>query len=862
MTAPVPARDTGRRRRIGVVVACVLAVAGLMAAAPTALGVPVDPQQRLELRQPSGESFDARPFGDEWYNGRETLGGWTVLRDRSSGAWEYAKKVDGRLVPSGLRPGRDRPAGLARHLRDENRSARRHEADGAALAAPGAGPSGGSADPSAPSGAPSPANLGTQRSLVILVQFADQPSLGTTAAQWNARFFGTSDSVSDYFDEVSYGRLAIAPALESHGSANDGVVGWLTLPTNHPNTQGNIGAPNQALTADAIRAADPYVDFGAYDTDGNGRVSEDELHITVIPAGWEASRSCGARAVWAHKWSTGTQTPVVDGVGAGLDYTQFGEKHCDSNGARPARQATLGVIVHELGHDLDLPDLYDTDKSSKGGVGYWSVMASGTWLALPNTDPGSMPSHPEAFSKSYQGWTTPQRLTGTATASLTQAATSPAVFQLLANPNGVDWTNHLGSGTGEYFLAENRQRAGYDRALPGCGILIWHVDETRPFLKPNDVDARRLVDLEEADNEDDPYDSTDAYLGARSFDEASSPNSNLYDGSESDVSARNFAATCSESMAAEFDGGDVTPPDTLLDGGPAEGSATESRDASFGFTATEADSSFECSLDGAAFSACVSPRPYTGLAVGAHTFSVRARDAAGNVDASPATRAWTIVPPPDRTAPETTITSAPAATTNATDAVFSFNASEPGRFECRLDGSAWGPCSSPQRYGGLGPGGHTFEVRAIDGAGNADASPAAHGWRVETRVEMVPPETPCLESAGAPARAKLGTVLKRGLPVALDWGGACQVKIALTVPRRQAVKLGLTRARRGAPVAIANGTLSRNSSGSATVKLSLSRKSRRPLGRLRSITLTLTVNAAAPGGGEPVSVGQPVKLTR
>lgn len=83
--------------------------------------------------------------------------------------------------------------------------------------------------------------------------------------------------------------------------------------------------------------------------------------------------------------------------------------------------------------------------------------------------------------------------------------------------------------------------------------------------------------------------------------------------------------------------------------------------------------------------------------------------------------------------PETTISSAPPELTNATAASFAFSTSEPGsRFECQLDTGRWWPCSSPATYSGLGEGSHTFGVRAIDGAGNTDASPAWVTWRIDT----------------------------------------------------------------------------------------------------------------------------------
>jgi hypothetical protein len=85
---------------------------------------------------------------------------------------------------------------------------------------------------------------------------------------------------------------------------------------------------------------------------------------------------------------------------------------------------------------------------------------------------------------------------------------------------------------------------------------------------------------------------------------------------------------------------DTTPPDTTITAGPS-GTVT-STTAQFSFTSTETGSTFECQLDAAAYAACTSPVTYTGLSAGSHTFSVRATDAAGNTDATPATRTWTI----------------------------------------------------------------------------------------------------------------------------------------------------------------------------------------------------------------------------
>jgi hypothetical protein len=178
---------------------------------------------------------------------------------------------------------------------------------------------------------------------------------------------------------------------------------------------------------------------------------------------------------------------------------------------------------------------------------------------------------------------------------------------------------------------------------------------------------------------------------------------------------------------------DTVPSDTSITSKPAALSNTAS--PSFGFSATEAGSTFECSLDGGAFAACPTPQSYSGVADGAHTFQVRAVDPAGNLDPSPASYAWTI----DATPPDTTIgPSFPAALTIATGATFDFSSTEsPSTFQCALDGGAYASCSTPKSYSGLADGAHTFYVRATDVAANTDPSPAFYTWTVDT----TPPAT-------------------------------------------------------------------------------------------------------------------------
>jgi hypothetical protein len=166
---------------------------------------------------------------------------------------------------------------------------------------------------------------------------------------------------------------------------------------------------------------------------------------------------------------------------------------------------------------------------------------------------------------------------------------------------------------------------------------------------------------------------------------------------------------------------DTTPPETTMVSAPSGSIASTSAAISF---SSEPDARFECSLDGGAFAECASPASYSGLAQGAHAFDVRAIDAAGNVDASPAQARWTV----DTIAPDTRFTqwSRP----DSRSATFWFTASEAASFACSLDGGAWVSCISPKSYSGLYKGWHTVRFRASDAAGNVDATPASYSFKI------------------------------------------------------------------------------------------------------------------------------------
>ncbi|MGH3033191.1 MAG: Ig-like domain-containing protein [Gaiellaceae bacterium] len=428
-------------------------------------------------------------------------------------------------------------------------------------------------------------------------------------------------------------------------------------------------------------------------------------------------------------WKNTTQFVVLsasDGTGAGPAITYY-----TADGSTPTSSSAQGTTV-----SLSTDGVYTVEYFSVDHVGnVEAVRTAGTQVRIDKTNPSSAVLDPlPATIKNGQVLTGSgaDALSGLASIAYYYCAGSNCTPSVLIGSSstppgyGVTWSAEPADGTYQ-LLARAVDAAGntldsakrtvvIDNTAPNTTIT------SAPANPTNQTGASFSFSATEGGS------TFECRLDGGAFATCTSPRTyaGLAVGSHAfEVRATDPVGNIDPSPASFSWTIDLTPPETTITMGPA--SPTNSTSPSFTFTSSEAGSSFQCALDGSVFSPCTSPKSYTGLAAGSHTFEVRATDPAGNTDGSPAAHTWTI----DTSAPETTITSAPASPTNQTNASFSF-ASEPGAtFQCRLDGSAFAACTSPRTYTGLAAGSHTFEVRAIDTAGNADSTPAAGAWTID-----------------------------------------------------------------------------------------------------------------------------------
>jgi len=177
---------------------------------------------------------------------------------------------------------------------------------------------------------------------------------------------------------------------------------------------------------------------------------------------------------------------------------------------------------------------------------------------------------------------------------------------------------------------------------------------------------------------------------------------------------------------------DTVAPDTTIVTKPTDPSTL--LQGNFTFGSDEIVVTYECKLDSAAWAACFDTYTTTALTNGSHTLSVRATDAAGNTDATPATYTWQVNSP----LPVTTIASKPANPSNSSIGNFTFtNSKTPVTYECNLDSVGWAACGATYSTPTLLDGSHTLQVRSTDAGANLEDPAVTYTWVIDT----VPPNT-------------------------------------------------------------------------------------------------------------------------
>lgn len=480
-------------------------------AASVALNASAVPAKRglRTVVQPDGTELTIQKVGDESRHFTLTADGMLLTRD-ANGQYSYARiDKSGRLVSSGIRAlnANARPSGhrylmqnidevdmtALDKMRAKNPAHSLNAVNAEALRLNGGSYRNAKAPAKAAGSLPQSGmgrftsnfpRTGKIKGLVILVEYTDvkfNSGYKTDAKTYFndllhkegfSEYNGTG-CATEYFRKQSNGQFD--PEFDLYGP--------VTLPNpmsyyGGNDTYGDDKAPHM-MVVHACQQLDKTVDFSQYDNDGDGYVD----NVFIFYAGQGEASYGSDDTVWPHSWevSSGTGSKFkLDGV--------IIDRYACTNEWERSTPDGVGTFIHEFSHVMGLPDLYHTSSSSASYTpGAWSVLDYG-----PYNNDGRTPPNYSIYERNAMGWIKPELIDGTVRfVSLEDIAESNKGFIIQTDKEK------------EFFLLENRQQTGWDKYVPGHGMMIWHVDYNRSVFDSNSVNnnsSHQYVDIIEANN--------------------------------------------------------------------------------------------------------------------------------------------------------------------------------------------------------------------------------------------------------------------------------------------------------------------------------------------------------------------------
>lgn len=300
---------------------------------------------------------------------------------------------------------------------------------------------------------------GSPKSLVLLVGFKDLP-FSQTREDFNNQlnqsgydYNGSTGSCRDYFIASSdslfqpqfdvYGPYTVSGNMADYGAESGG---------NHDKD------PYSMVVDACMCAAEDGVDFSQYDTNNDGILD----NVFVYYAGYNQAEGGPANSIWPHKASLSWKNVKVDGKYLA---TYACTSEYSGNGGKV--RANIGTFCHEFGHVLGLPDLYDTDYKYYT-VSDWDIMCSGNY----NNNNRTPPTY-SAYERFFVGWLKPEQLQERGEYTLEPLQTANHAYLIATAKHNLIGDN---PSPREFFLLEYRTKTGWDKYLPGSGMLVWHID--------------------------------------------------------------------------------------------------------------------------------------------------------------------------------------------------------------------------------------------------------------------------------------------------------------------------------------------------------------------------------------------------
>lgn len=364
---------------------------------------------------------------------------------------------------------------------------------------------------------------GKQKGIVILVEYQDTKfSLDDPYDYFNRMLnekgfndYGGTGCATEYFETSSNGQFQ--PEFD--------LFGPITLSKNMKyyggnDMYGNDSNPEQ-MVIEACQQLDDIVDFSEYDRDNDGFID----NVFVFYAGRGEASGGMSSTVWPHSWNITEATSTT----YNFDGVQLDRYAC-SNEWEGSRPDGVGTFIHEFSHVLGLPDLYATSYTSAFTPGSWSVLDYG-----PYNNNGCTPPLYSIYERYSLEWIEPTVIDGPTNITLKEISANKGCIIKTENED-------------EFFLLENRQQKGWDKYIPGHGMLVWHVDFNQYIWNQNTVNnsaSHQYVDLEEADGTQNEFSRDgDAFPGAKqitSFTDDTKPSMRSWSGHRQELPITDIA---------------------------------------------------------------------------------------------------------------------------------------------------------------------------------------------------------------------------------------------------------------------------------------------------------------------------------
>ena len=352
--------------------------------------------------------------------------------------------------------------------------------------------------------------------LVVVVGFSGDGREGEVpydiSYDWGEDIFGPTDSMSSFYSELSDGKFTFVPVEETSeygvdgntsqpDRVNDGVV-HVVLDEPHGdwglvNEDSAIASEFGSVVNRALQKAASMVDLKSYDKDGDGVLTPNELVITFIIAGYDASvfadpARTDIPSMWPHSGllSNAAETARSTGTITMDSYIALSEYLWEEGDpSKGVVQEPLGTLYHEAGHALGLPDLYSLNESGPWAdyvVGQLSLMSNGGWAE--DAAGRNRPTALDGWCRYMLGWSASRVVTSSGDYAVSSQGSGNGFSQLVIPSSDPD----------ELFIVENRQPTGIDEGLasaypdePAGGVVVWHVDKGvyRDYSKPNTVNS-------------------------------------------------------------------------------------------------------------------------------------------------------------------------------------------------------------------------------------------------------------------------------------------------------------------------------------------------------------------------------------